>query len=851
MSTPDLVMLGIAGVIVVTSMVLGLSLLTSLVDRRFSAQALEREASEKRYQQILESSLDAFVGMDSSGLITDWNAQAETTFGWLRSEATGQMLSQTIIPDRYRDAHERGLRHFLASGEGPVLNKRIEITALHRDGREFPVELTISAIGGAGSQRFVAFVRDITERKRSEQELGESSEVVRLLLDSTAEAIYGIEMHGNCTLCNRACVKMLGYREVADLLGKNMHELMHYKRADGTPYPIEECHIYQAFRHGKGTHVDNEVLWRSDGTNFPAEYWSYPIFRGEQLIGAVVTFVDITERRQAEVALLAAKEAAEHSNRAKSEFLANMSHEIRTPMNGILGMTELVLDTELTVEQREHLGLVRLSADSLLSIINEVLDFSKIEAGKMDLELIPFDLRESLGETMAALSFRAHQKGLELVYEVEPEVPEALLGDPGRIRQIMINLIGNAIKFTEHGEIFVSVVEESQGQAAAVLHFAVKDTGVGISVENQAKIFEPFSQADGSMTRKYGGTGLGLTICVRLVEMMGGRVWLESQPGHGSTFHFTIHLAVQDTASARPIPLQPEQLRDLHALIVDDNFTNRRVLHGMLTRWGMRPTAVDGGRAALQALESAKSAGHPFPLIMLDGQMPDMDGFALAEHIKKDPGLVAVTIMMLTSAGHLGDAARCRQLGISAYLVKPIRQAQLLEGICQVLNKASMTRNRPLVTRHTLEEHKHRSRVLLVEDNAVNQTLAFRLLEKRGYSVIVAANGREAVEAFENNQFDVVLMDIQMPVMDGFEVAAAIRAKEKLTGGHVPIIAMTAHALKSDQERCISAGMDAYVSKPIRTRELFSTIESVLSNKDAAPANDAASVLDPIVGRTQ
>jgi len=414
-----------------------------------------------------------------------------------------------------------------------------------------------------------------------------------------------------------------------------------------------------------------------------------------------------------------------------------------------------------------------------------------------------------------------------------------------------VNLVGNAIKFTEQGEIFVCVDEPSPGSATTALHFAVKDTGVGIPVERQEKIFEAFSQADGSMTRKYGGTGLGLTICVRLVEMMGGRVWLESQPGHGSTFHFTVQLAVQNTASTRPIPLQPEQLRDQHALIVDDNFTNRRVLHGMLSRWGMRPTSVEGGREALQALEIAKSTGHPFPLILLDGQMPGMDGFALAEQIQNDPGLLAVTIMMLTSAGHLGDAARCRELGISAYLVKPIRQTELLDGICQVLNKVSTPKNMPLVTRHTLQEDKHRCRVLLAEDNAVNRTLAVRLLEKRGYSVIVAGNGREAVEAFENNQFDVVLMDIQMPEMDGFEATATIRAKEKLTGGHVPIIAMTAHALKSDQERCISAGMDGYVSKPIRTSELFSTIERMVSNEELGSANEAARVPDPIVGRTQ
>jgi two-component system sensor histidine kinase/response regulator len=407
--------------------------------------------------------------------------------------------------------------------------------------------------------------------------------------------------------------------------------------------------------------------------------------------------------------------------------------------------------------------------------------------------------------------------------------------------------VGNSIKFTERGEISVSVEKESEAPDSVRLHFAVRDTGVGIPASKQSKIFEAFSQADGSMARVYGGSGLGLTICTRLVGLMNGRIWVESELGKGSTFHLLISLGVQRGPALRPSHLEPAKLRDLHALIVDDNFTNRRVLHGILTRWGMKPTAVDGGRAALQAIEGAKNAGYPFPLILLDGQMPEMDGFTLAEHIHKDPELLNATIMMLTSAGHLGDAARCRELGISAYLVKPVRQGELLDAICQVLDVRARKQPDPLVTRHTLREEKHRIHILLAEDNAINQTLAVRLLEKRGYSVTVVSNGQAAVEAFQTGAFELVLMDIQMPGMDGFQATAAIREREKLTGGRIPIVAMTAHALVGDQERCLASGMDGYVSKPFRTSELFATLERMLGDKPKPESVELVKSPSPLI----
>lgn len=805
----------------------------------------QRKQTEQRLQASLKELEDFKFALDQHCNVSRTDPEGFITFVNENFCAVSKYSPEEMLGNTHRTVTSgRHPREFFAQLWRTIKGGRCwkgEVQNKAKDGTFYWSDTTIVPFSDShGKQlQYIAIRSDITKLKQIEEELRFEVEeriraqetlsaeraMLRALIDNVPDYMYVKDTDCRFLLANVAVARQMGAKGPEELLGKTDFDF--YPRDLATTFFEDEQKVIRAGQ----AEINREESGMDPQGNLSHVLTTQVPLRGRngQVIGLVGIGHDITHLKKIQEEMQRARETAEAASRAKSEFLANMSHEIRTPLNGIMGMTDLALETELGREQREYLETVKISADSLLTVINDILDFSKIEAGKIDLESADFDVRDSLESTLKTLAVRADEKGLELLCEVAPEVPEIARGDVTRLRQVLLNLVSNAIKFTNEGEVAVKVQQEAKDEHGVILHFTVSDTGIGIPDNKREMIFAPFAQADTSTTRKYGGTGLGLTISNRLVQMMGGRIWLESEESRGSDFHFTIQLQIADRKEVKvSSPAPPEVLRGVRVLVVDDNQTNRRILEGMLRRWGMVPALAESGEQALAKLASALNEGKAYALIVTDMHMPKMDGFELVEHIRERPELCTATIMMLTSAGHRGDAERCQKLGVSAYLLKPIRQSELREAIAKVLGVREQEGAIPLVTRYSLGDARDRSevlRILVAEDNLVNQRLIVRLLEKRGHRVVVATNGREALAALEKaalekETFDILFMDVQMPEMDGFEATAAVRKNEKSSGLHQMIVALTAHAMKGDHEKCLAAGMDGYLSKPIRPQEL-------------------------------
>ena len=769
--------------------------------------------SEEKFSQAFFLSPDAIsISQLIDGKIVSVNEGFKQIFGHAEAEVIGKTSLELHIWDSPED---RNRLIEALKDEGKANN--FEFRFRTKDGDIGYGLMSAATIGLNVVEHILTVTRDITERKRGEEELKKSLSLLHSTLESTAEAILVVDSEGKMVVFNQRFIEMWQ-------IPQNVMESHDDDKA--LAFVLSQLTNPEAFLekvrelYNQPESDSSDVLQFKDGRVF--ERYSQPQRIGDKIVGRVWNFRDITD-------LIEARSFAEKASRAKSEFLANMSHEIRTPMNGVIGMTDLALGTELNEEQREYLEAAKMSAVSLLTLINDILDFSKIEAGKLELVPSDFSLRDCIANTLTTLAVIAHKKGLELIYDIPGEIPDAVTGDPGRLRQILVNLVGNSIKFTAKGEVSVRAQLESETDSEICLQFSVTDTGVGIPLHKQERIFDSFEQADGTTTRQYGGTGLGLAVSTQLVRMMGGRIWVESEVGRGSTFSFTVLLKSHSEPPLIPVSADTSNLKGLPVLVVDDNATNRRILEQMLASWHVRPVSVDSAAAAIEEMKRAHKSGVPYVVVLIDYMMPVTDGFLLAEQIKEDTDLKDAILIMLTSAGERGHAARCVELGIAAYLLKPVKQSELLETMCSLLQKTSPGKTRAaLLTRHAIRESKRRLNVLLAEDNPVNQKLATRLLQKMGHSVTVVENGRQALAALEKNEFDVILMDIQMPEMDGLETTAEIREREKSQDGtHIPILAMTAHAMAGDRERCLEAGMDGYVSKPINVQELVEAMENL------------------------
>jgi PAS domain S-box-containing protein len=781
-----------------------------IAERRRAESALRE--SEERYRQLIDNATDIIYRATSDGHFSFINAVALKIMGYSEKDLVGKGYLDLVAPEwrsEVKAFYEKQVSERLP-------NTYFEFPAVTSRGEAVWIGQNVQLLwDGQEITGFQAIARDITDRKKALEELAQLSERQDQLLRTAATAIFTVDLDRKIQTVNEEFTLLTGFTK-EDVNSR-----------DCTLFCDEPC------LSGCGLYDDlsqkpifrRQCKIRSKDGRLLTVLKNADVVRDSagRITGGIESFIDVTE-------LIDASERAEAANVAKSDFMANMSHEIRTPMNGIIGMAELILNTPVTAEQKDYLELLLSAADSMMNILNDVLDFSKIEAGRFELEVVDFDVREQIEETVNPLALYAlKEKSLEVSCLIRSQIPEYLIGDPGRLRQILTNLLGNAIKFTECGFVTLTVEPQHQSDNEVTIHFAVADTGIGIPMEKLETIFRPFEQADASTTRKFGGTGLGLTIVKRLVEMMHGRIWVESEVGKGSTFHFTADFKRSQKPPRKKASDIPPRLKGIKVLVVDDNPTNRLVLTENLAHWGMVSQEAQGAREALGILRTAANEDTSYDLLLLDIQMPEMNGYQLLERLSKDKRLFQGATIIMTSVQDVDDGEKCAALGVAGYLKKPVKQSQLLHEILTVLGnerdrKSRFVREQVLVQ----EEPVRRLEILVAEDNPVNRKLMVRMLENLGHSVTTVSNGRLAVEAVNERSFDLILMDVQMPEMDGFQATALIREHQKGLGSFTPIVAMTAHALQGDRERCLEAGMDNYVSKPVRINTLIQVIDDVL-----------------------
>jgi PAS domain S-box-containing protein len=793
-----------------------------LVERLRSVAELERNYRENNREHLFLDALfasvpNAIAVVDRDTVCHGANPGFEALFGFAPKEVLGQRLFDVLVPAaELPDA--RQIRQQVLLGETVVT----EGQRRRKDGTLVTVRVSAAPVLGDEGDRILLLYTDMTEIRDTEAVMRATQAHLEMVLASSTAVIYVTRVDGRNFIpswVSANLTRLTGYsvREALapDWWQSHLHPDDRDRVLAALPRLLTEGQLTIEYRFRQ---KDDRVFWMRDEAHLVLDAAGKP----KEIFG---TWLDVTDLKLAEAAMREGRDMAERSARSRAEFLANMSHEIRTPMNAVLGLTELLLDTEMTAEQARSLRMVQSAGETLLTLLNDILDLSKIEAEHLSLESIPFDLRYLLESTVTLLSVRAVDRPVDLMADVAGDLPHLVLGDPTRLRQVLSNLVGNALKFTDRGEVVLSATVTGDGEGRSVIRFAVRDTGIGIAADKQAAVFEEFTQADASMTRRYGGTGLGLAIARRLVRLMGGELTLVSELGRGSEFAFSLPMPIE---TGRPTPaLDPAALAGRRMLVVDDNATNRRVICAML---GPAQVTVDEAASSaegLDAIRRAREEGHPYSLAFIDAQMPDRDGFDLAADIRDDPSIAGtIRLLMLTSAGQRGDSQRCREVGIDGYLMKPLSRSDLLEATASLLGAGEFAPRVEVVTRHSIAESRTRLRILLAEDNQVNQEVAATMLRKRGHTVTVVNNGREAVDMVaEGGPFDVVLMDIQMPELDGFAATHEIRLGP--AGAELPIIALTAHALTGERERCLAQGMNGYVPKPFRPHELFAAVESL------------------------